>query len=290
MIKNFIIEKLKSNPLNINTSKFERDGFIEIQDVFSIHELSKIKINYKKIFDGRFSTGIVPDKIKWIKGRDKNNIPRSLCNVWKSDYDVAKVVLSKKLGKIISILTKWKSVRLNQDSLIWVTPGSGSVAFHQDNPYQDWHVPGGVVTAWIPLNDTNKSGATLEYLVGSHKEKISKRLSKFYSNKDYQKIDKSLLKNSDKFQRHFVTLKAGSISVHHGNMWHGSGYNRTNKDRISISIHFMNGSSRFHEKIKSPYFNHYKIINTNKMVESFFPTTWSNIKNKKYFLKEYLSN
>ena len=52
----------------------------------------------------------------------------------------------------------------------------------------------------------------------------------------------------------------------------------------------MDGSSKFHEKIKSPYFNHYKINKNNKMVESFFPTIWSNAKNKKYFLKEYLSN
>lgn len=290
MIKNFITKVHKPNPLKINTSKFNKDGFIEIPDVFNIQELSKVKSKYKKIFEGQYSTGVVPDKIKWIRGRDKNNIPRSLCNVWKSDYDVAKIVMSRKLGKIISKLTNWKSVKLNQDSLIWVTPGAGTVAFHQDNPYQDWHTPGGVVTAWIPLNNTTQSSATLEYLVGSHKEKISKRLSKFYSNKDYRKIDKSLLKNSDKFQRHFVALKAGSISVHHGNMWHGSGYNKTSKDRISISIHFMDGSSKFHKKIKSPYFNHYKINKNNKMVESFFPTTWSNAKNKKYFLKEYLSN
>ena len=41
----------KSNPLKINTSKFNTDGFIEIQDVFNIQELSKVKRKYKKIFD-----------------------------------------------------------------------------------------------------------------------------------------------------------------------------------------------------------------------------------------------
>ncbi len=274
--------------MKIDLQKFNRDGFLELSNVFNKKELFKVKKNYKNLFNGQYSTGVVPDKIKWVKGRDKNNIPRSLCNVWKSDFEVAKIVLSKKLGKIISIITNWKSVKLNQDSLIWVTPGAGTVAFHQDNPYQDWHVPGGVVTAWIPLNDTMETSGTLEYLVGSHKEKISKRLSKFYSNNEYRKIDKNLLIDQNKFERHFVCLKAGSVSIHHGNMWHGSGFNKTKKDRISISIHFMNGSSKFHNKIKSPYFNHYKINKRNEMIESFFPITWRSGIQKKYFLSDYL--
>ena len=43
MIKNFITKKHKPNPLKINTSKFNTDGFIEIPDVFNIQELSKVK-------------------------------------------------------------------------------------------------------------------------------------------------------------------------------------------------------------------------------------------------------
>ena len=270
--------------------KFKRDGFVEIENFFEKKEIKNLNSKYKKIFSGEYQTGVVPDKIKWVKGRDKNNIPRSLCNVWKSDYDIAKIVLSKKLGKIVSELTNWKSVRLNQDSLIWITPGSGTVAFHQDNPYQDWHVPGGVITAWIPLTGTVSRGGTLEYLVGSHKEKSSKRLNKFYSNFSYRKISKNLLKNPNIFERHFVCLKPGSLSIHHGNMWHGSGFNRTTQDRVSLSIHFMDGSSKFHNKIKSPYFNHYKINNSNRMLETFFPITWTKNKKKFFFINKYLKD
>ena len=93
----------------------------------------------------------MPDKIKWKKNRDKNNIPRSLCNVWKSNKNIAKVVLSRNLGEIAGKLMGWNSTRLNQDSIIWLTPKAGSINFHQDNPYQDWHTPGGVITCWIPI-------------------------------------------------------------------------------------------------------------------------------------------
>ena len=163
----------------IDIKKFDENGFIEIKKLIDLKDLNKIKKKYKKIFDGKYSTEVVPDKIKWVKGRDANDIPRSLCNVWKSEIDIAKIVLSAKIGEAAAKLSRWKSTKLNQDSLIWVPPKAGTVTFHQDNPYQDWHVPGGVITAWIPIEDTSINGATLEYLIGSHKNKVSRKLKKF---------------------------------------------------------------------------------------------------------------
>ena len=78
--------------------------------------------------------------------------------------------------------------------------------------------------------------------------------------------------------------KKGSIVFHHGDTWHGSGFNRTRQDRITLSIHFMNGNSKFHNRIKNPHFNHYKIFNSLKMDETFFPITWH--KSKKTFFKD----
>ena len=81
-----------------------------------------------------------------------------------------------------------------------------------------------------------------------------------------------------------IIAKKGSIVFHHGDTWHGSGFNRTRQDRITLSIHFMNGNSKFHNRIKNPHFNHYKIFNSLKMDETFFPITWH--KSKKTFFKD----
>ena len=53
------------------------------------------------------------------------------------------------------ITDEMADTRLNQD---WHNLGSsnaGCVNYHQDDPYQDWHTPGGVITCWIPTTDTN---------------------------------------------------------------------------------------------------------------------------------------
>ena len=269
---------------------FFKNGYLTIKNVVDVKLLKKVESNYRKIFSGTYSTGVVPDKIKWKQNRDPNNIPRSLCNVWKSDISVAKIVLLKEISKIAGQLMGWKSTRLNQDSLIWVSPGSGCVNYHQDNPYQDWHTPGGVITCWIPLTDTKNNSAPLEFLEGSNKFKMSNRLENFYTQKNYRHIDKKNFnkKNNLKIKPH--ELKKGSVSFHHGRTWHGSGFNKTKKDRVALSIHFMDGKSKFHTKIKSPYFNHYKKFGSILMEESFFPITWSKNSYRSEFIKGYLKD
>ena len=273
-----------------NRNIFFKNGFLTIDNIVDVKLLRKVEKNYKKIFSGAYSTGVVPDKIKWKQNRDPNNIPRSLCNVWKSNVDVAKIVLLKEISKIAGKLMGWESTRLNQDSLIWVTPGSGCVNYHQDNPYQDWHTPGGVITCWIPLSDTTSDSATLEFLAGSNKLKMSKRLENFYAKKNYRYINKNFFNKRNNFKIEPLVLKEGSVSFHHGKTWHGSGFNKTKKDRVALSIHFMNGKSKFHKKIKSPYFNHYKKFDSTTMEESFFPITWSENSYRSLFIKKYQKN
>ena len=269
---------------------FFKNGYLTVNNIIDTKLLKKVESNYKKIFSGAYSTGVVPDKIKWKQNRDPNNIPRSLCNVWKSDIGVAKIVLLKEISKIAGQLMGWKSTRLNQDSLIWVSPGSGCVNYHQDNPYQDWHTPGGVITCWIPLTDTTNNSAPLEFLVGSNKLKMSNRLENFYTQKNYRYINKKFFNKKNNFEIKPLELKKGSISFHHGKTWHGSGFNKTKKDRVALSIHFMDGKSKFHKKIKSPYFNHYKKFGSVQMEESFFPITWSKKSYRSEFIKSFLKD
>jgi ectoine hydroxylase-related dioxygenase (phytanoyl-CoA dioxygenase family) len=273
---------------NNKIKEFNKKGYVVFENVIDLKDLKKIKSNFKKNFYGKYSTSIVPDKIKWKPGRDSLKIPRSLCNVWKSDLNIAKVVLSKSVSYLASKLMKWNSVRLNQDSIIWVVPNAGAVSFHQDNPYQDWHTPGKIITAWIPITDTGINSGGIEYLPYSHKKKGGKRLDKFFSSKDYRfplkkKYGKNIVKKIE-----IIDIKVGSIVFHHGDIWHGSGFNQTKTDRIALSIHFMNGKSKFHPKIKNPQFNHYKLFDTLKMEESFFPITWSGDNKVSKFIKSYI--
>tara|TARA_B100001250_G_C19759574_1_gene771788 strand:- start:206 stop:952 length:747 start_codon:yes stop_codon:yes gene_type:complete len=244
--------------MNLDFQSFKNNGFIEIRNVIDDRLIKKVADRSKKVFSGKFSTKIKPDKIWWKKG-DSKNIPRLISNAWRADDEIASLVLSKKISKIAALLMGWKSVKVNEDSLIWVPPKCLGLRFHKDNPYHRWHYPGKIITAWIPLSKIYSNASPLQYLIGSHKNK------KIY---EYKKALK-------KYKKFNSTPRKGSVVFHHGDLWHGTNFNKSNKQRLSLTVHFMDGKSKFHKSIKDPYFNRYKLKNSRIMLDDFFPKTWT---------------
>jgi len=263
---------------------FKENGYLVIENCIDKKKINKLKKNSYDLFNGKYQTKIAPDKVKWSIKTKKNQIkePRQLCNVWKSNNILASVILSKKIGKFSSELMNWSGVRLSQDSLFWVPPKTGGVTMHQDNVYQDWHLPGKLITVWIALTNTGEKNGGIEFISGSHKwKRLSKPVKNFFGGKNYKYSLKKFKKNIST-KSVVPKLKAGSISFHHGNLWHGSNMNKSNKDRISISCHFMPINSRFHPKNNNPTLSHYKKFTTSEMDDNFFPILWGkgNVRSK----------
>ena len=129
-----------------------------------------------------------------------------------------------------------------------------------------------------------------KFISGSHKwKKLSKPVKKFFSGNNYKH---SLVKFEKNINKKTIVpkLKAGSLSLHHGKLWHGSRVNRSNKDRISISCHFMPTYSKFHPKINNPVLSHYKKFTTCEMDDNFFPILWSRNNMRSKFLSKLKYN
>ncbi len=61
--------------------------------------LEKLRDRYLRLFEGEYETGIRPDEVNWMPGRDPEDRTRQLCNAWKSDnMVVAAQVLSESTG------------------------------------------------------------------------------------------------------------------------------------------------------------------------------------------------
>jgi len=269
--------------------RFNEDGFLIFEN-FLDADLTRSAIQrFEPIFCGEFETGVLPDKVKWLKGRDPDGVPRSMCNVWKADRGLAKLVLSEKIGRVAAEIMGWPGTRCNQDFIMWVPPGAGTISFHQDNSYQDWFKPGEIITCWIALADTAAEGGTLEYVKGSHKWPLGPRVEQFASPENYRaELNVAARKAGEEIEIVPVEVPRGGAAFHHGKLWHGSNYNQSPKSRYSISTHCMSSEAEFHPTISSPMFNHYKKFNDLSMEESFFPILWTNNGRRSSFLKDYL--
>ncbi len=253
----------------IDKKFYFKNGFLIIDNFIKKSQINKLNKKAIDLFNGNYDNNIQPDKIKWDKSNKDRN-PRQLCNVWKSSRDFKKIVLNKKIAMIAAEITGWKGIKICQDSLFWVPTNSGGVGMHQDNSYQDWHSPGKTITCWITLTDLKKNSSGIQYLSGSHESKVSNPIKNFFSGKNYKST--IMKKNFSKFNLHEIIGKAGTITFHHGNIWHGSNINYSKKPRLSLSIHMIPSDSIFRKKVNHPQFSRYKLNNSLKMDNSFFPT------------------
>jgi len=269
--------------------RFNQDGFIIFDRFLDSREVALALTRVEPVFSGTFETGVLPDKVKWQKGRDPEGVPRSLCNVWKGDRTLARILLAEEVGRVCGKLMEWPGARCNQDSILWVPPGAGTVCCHQDNSYQDWHQPGGIATCWIALSNTSHTGGTLEYAKGSHKWPTSARVNTFATPSNYrEELDAAAKRANREVELVSVTVPAGGAAFHHGNLWHGSNYNRSTEPRYTVATHCMTSESTFHPSIPSPMFSHYKRFGNVTMDESFFPILWTADGKRSKFLDDYL--
>lgn len=272
--------------MNINLTKhhietFHRDGFIIVENVLDGAEIDAASARFEPLFSGRFETGLQPDEWNWQAGVSPDDATRQICNAWKSDRTIAAIVLHEHIGKAVSELSGWPGARINQDNVIWKPPGAQALGFHQDNSYQDWIVPGEMMTCWITLDDTHADQGTIEYVRGSHLWPLSPPIDQFHGPDDPLKNMQEANKRAGVKPPEIpdivaIEIAAGSAVFHHGLTWHGSRENRGETHRRAIVAHCMSSDARFHDRNVSPIYGRYKRHGTTEMDESFFPVIWRN--------------
>ena len=257
---------------------FNRDGFLTIDKFIDLQYLENLKERIALLFQGEFETGIEPDEWNWRSGRDPNNVTRQICNAWKSDNLIKKVVCNPVIGETLSKLMGWQGARLIQDNVLWKPPQGKSLSYHQDASYVDWVVPQTMATCWIPLDNMLKENGTLEFAVRSHQWDLCPPSDNFHAPKDYKKeLDDYLKINNKILKTSPVVIPAGGVSFHHGMTWHGSGVNQSNSDRRVIVAHCVPNDAKFHPSNSGgtgKIYRKYKLNNSDELNSSFFPLLW----------------
>jgi hypothetical protein len=67
---------------------------------------------FDRLFAGDYVTGIRPDEINWVPGRDPEDRTRQICNGWKVDPKIARQVLAERTGRLAAALMRRDGVRI----------------------------------------------------------------------------------------------------------------------------------------------------------------------------------
>src|SRR5947209_20214691 len=92
---------------------FHRDGFLIVEEGFGSEPmLERLRERFQRVFDGDYETGIKPDEVNWMRGRDPEDVTRQVCNGWRADAVIAGQVLSERTGRLVSQLMRWRGARI----------------------------------------------------------------------------------------------------------------------------------------------------------------------------------
>eukprot|EP01132_Coremiostelium_polycephalum_P007422 gene7422-9124_t len=265
--------------INFSKEKFEEDGFIILDSILDKEQAEALRLRVKPLFNGDFSTGVFPDE--WW-GRPSVSLPditKEIVNCWKSDYSFAEIVLSEKLGKLVSELMGWEGARVAQDDIFWKGCKAKPLGFHQDHPYMDFFDRSETATIWIALTDCSEEVGTLEYAKSSHKWNYKCLMSEqFHAPQNYKAPlqEAAAAEGINNPETVYVNVLKGGGSIHHGKTWHGSSNNTSEfNERISLAIHYVPSDCKFKETGVGYIYGRYKLCGSTKMEESFFPITYT---------------
>ena len=257
--------------------RFNQDGFVVVEEGFvDADAVALLRERFEPLFAGRYETGIRPDEVNWVPGRDPEDRTRQICNGWKADSRIAAQTLSERTGRLAAALMGWDGVRVVQDNCIWKPPGVKALGMHQDGSYLDYLVPAEMITCWIALDDTSAESGTLTYAAGSHRwPRSPENRGEFHAPADWLAPVERAGPESEELRLEPVVVRAGGAAFHHYNTFHGSGPNTASVDRRAVISHLVPANAHFHAEHVDPTYSRYRRVDDLSLDESFFPVVWT---------------
>jgi ectoine hydroxylase-related dioxygenase (phytanoyl-CoA dioxygenase family) len=255
---------------------FETDGFLIVEGFIEGPTVEHLRGRFEPLFAGEYETGIRPDEVNWVAGRDPEDRTRQICNGWKADPAIAEQVVSERTGRLAAELMGWDGVRLLQDNCIWKPPGTKSLGMHQDGSYLDYLVPPEMITCWIALDDTSAEAGTITYAAGSHRwPRSPENRGEFHAPDDWLAPVRRASPDGREPRLVPIEVKAGGASFHHHLTFHGSGPNTASVHRRAAISHLVRAEARFHPENVDPVYSRYRRVGDTSMDDSYFPIVWT---------------
>ncbi|TPN63596.1 phytanoyl-CoA dioxygenase family protein [Mesorhizobium sp. B1-1-1] len=200
---------------------------------------------------------------RYAAGERDRQLPRSVLPQWsgalergvrQADYlslqldDVMEFVRLPLLPRLASALSGAEEIRLFHDQLVWKDPVSlthanSSVGWHTDRAYWRSCTSVRMLTAWIPLQDTDEHMGPLAVWDGSHLWPDIDDLHTF-DEPDLASLEARFRALGRDVDVRLIPMKRGHVSFHHCRLVHGSYPNRSDRPRLGFAIHYQDGANQ----------------------------------------------
>lgn len=182
----------------------------------------------------------------WRPGDGNGVRNNEFCSL--QNYGVRTLVLQPILGAIAARLARSPAIRLFDDQAVYKPPnseaGQTAVGWHTDHSYWSTCSSNRMLTAWIPLHDSDANNGTLNVVDGSHRWPESDHVRGF-NDPDLEQLARRLGREIPKQAIVPLRLRKGQVSFHHMRTLHASGPNTSASGRFAVAVHLQDDANHY---------------------------------------------
>ena len=224
-------------------SEFKKNGYVVLKKIFDKDRVKNIK---KKLFIylNKKKKKLNKREIHFAKNTD---IINSIHNL-KWPY-IKNIKNNKKIYQIVKLLLDNNFKSFGAEVFAKPAKIGMAVPIHQDNFY--WNISNSKgITIWIALNDSSKKNGALFYYKKSQKLGLLDHTVSFALGSSQKVKNLKVLK---KYKKISPKLKAGDVLIHHCLVVHGSNKNKSNNNRVGLTLRYIGKNSKVDKKAKIKY-------------------------------------
>jgi ectoine hydroxylase-related dioxygenase (phytanoyl-CoA dioxygenase family) len=221
---------------------FRHEGHLTVNGVFGTDEMDNLVRDIEQ-WGESFLAALPPEQRAWYVdgGVSARTVLRKLDNPHAHRASVTSLAHDPRLIQLVeSFIGQGVSVYFSQ---IFFKPpeGGGPKPAHQDNFYFGPADPEGMVTAWIAMDDATLENGCLYFGNGSNLGPVYPHFAP--ENEPYNlQLPAEILARQPMSP---APVRKGGISFHHGNTFHSSSTNSSQKWRRACALHYVSNHNSF---------------------------------------------
>ena len=226
----------------LTTSEVERfgvDGHLTVPRIFSDAEIDRAIADIQRWGD-EFRRDLKPEQYSWYLEGDAAAQAAGAAPLRKLDQPVAQREVFAELARhprlvaiVEQLIGRGVTVAFSQ---VFMKPPEVGVPkpVHQDNFYFGPSDPDSMVTAWIALDEATEENGCLFYGDGSHRRGVVPHFAP-----SDQPFNLQIPSDQLNCVMSPAPVRRGGVSLHHGNTFHQSSENRSQRWRRAAAFHYM---------------------------------------------------
>jgi ectoine hydroxylase-related dioxygenase (phytanoyl-CoA dioxygenase family) len=217
--------------------QYRDDGFCVTPPVVPQDLLDEATAAAEAVAAGESDTGMAPK----LRERERGDGPQRLVKIAEPhncSHVLRRLVTHPGVWSLAAAVTEARALQVWAVDLFIKRPTDeapvGNIGWHQDGPFAPyWH--GDIFTVWLALSAVSADASPLRYVPGSQRLGPLGRADLFQTDLDPERTGLPLPEGFH-WSEAAAVVPAGGFAMHHRDMLHASGPNRSAESRRSLAI------------------------------------------------------